>query len=172
MLCLAEFRIARPWRKSWIGLGLAFSLLPVFASAQTSEVPLAQVKAVFQQYDHGWRTNNAQEILAVMAPDIEWTNDAGLRLVGTSQIEPFLKRLFKQPNFLAGKPGPLIYNSIRLLGSDVAVVACSEDTFNQKVWNTGKTVPVLHSHELTVLQRRDGRWLIVSDLVSDESHGI
>jgi len=48
----------------------------------------------------------------------------------------------------------------------------TEDTFNQKVWNTGKTVPVLHSHELTVLQRRGGHWLIVSDLVSDESHGI
>jgi uncharacterized protein (TIGR02246 family) len=156
--------------KSWMALGFVFSLLPTFACAQTAE--LAQVKAAFQHYDDGWRTNDAQEILGVMAPDVDWTNDSGLRLVGKGQVEPFLERLFKQPNFLAGKPGPLIYNSVRLLSSDVAVVACSEDTFNQKIWNTGKTVPVLHSHELTVLQRRGGHWLIVSDLISDESHGI
>jgi uncharacterized protein (TIGR02246 family) len=158
--------------KSWIWLGLAFSLLPALAFAQTSELQLVQVKAAFEQYDHGWRANDAQQILGVMATDIDWTNDSGLRLVGKDKVEPFLKKLFKQPNFLAGKPGPLIYNSVRLLSSDVAVVVSTEDTFNQKVWNTGKTVPVLHSHELTVLQRRGGHWLIVSDLVSDESHGI
>jgi len=84
--------------KSWIWLGLAFSLLPALAFAQTSELQLVQVKAAFEQYDHGWRANDAQQILGVMATDIDWTNDSGLRLVGKDKVEPFLKKLFKQPN--------------------------------------------------------------------------
>jgi hypothetical protein len=62
--------------------------------------------------------------------------------------------------------------SIRLIGPNVAVVFSSEETDGQKDSLTGKAVPVLHTNELTVMQRQNGRWLIVSDLTSDESHGI
>ena len=60
----------------------------------------------------------------------------------------------------------------RRIGDDVVVISSAESTFGQKDSKTGKVVPKQRSNELTVLQRIGGRWLIVSDLTSDEAHGI
>jgi hypothetical protein len=59
-----------------------------------------------------------------------------------------------------------------MLGPDVAVVSSSEPTFDQIDSGAGKPVHVQHTNDLTVMQRRDGRWLVVNDLSSDEAHGI
>jgi len=59
-----------------------------------------------------------------------------------------------------------------MLGPTAAVVSSSVLTTDQQVWNTGKTVPALHTNELSILERQSGKWVIVSDLTSDEAHGI
>jgi hypothetical protein len=45
-------------------------------------------------------------------------------------------------------------------------------TNGQKDSATGKVVPLQRTNELTVMRRIAGRWLIVEDLTSDESHGL
>ncbi len=130
------------------------------------------VRAAFERYDKAWRTFDAKGVVDAYADDFEWTNEVGLRFADKVTLRVFLARLFSDPAFRMAKPGPLVIRSIRLLGPGVAVVESREETDGQKDAATGKIVPVLHTNELTVLQRRGGRWLIVSDLTSDESHGV
>jgi ketosteroid isomerase-like protein len=134
--------------------------------------PSTEVKAAFTRYDEGWRNFDVAEVLAAMAPEFEWTNSVGIRIVSKPQFETFLKSLFKNPRFRAGKSGPLVIHSIRMLGLTAAVVSSSVLTTDQQVWDTGKTVPALHTNELSILEKQSGRWVIVRDLTSDESHGI
>ena len=142
------------------------------ASVFATPNPDADAKAAFQRYDEGWRTYDVETVAAAFAPDFEWTNEVGLRFTDRAALRRFLTRLFQNPEFRAGAPGPLVIRSIRLIGRDVAVISSSEETDGQKDAQTGKVVPVLHTDELTVMRREAGRWLIVDDLTSDESHGI
>jgi len=150
---------------------LALAIPGVVASAPAPS-PLAEVRATFTHYDQAWRDYKVEDILSLFAPDFEWTNSVGVRITGKSDFEDFLKHLFANPRFRAGVPGPLVIHEMRLLAPDVAVISSSEVTDGQQVWNTGKTVAHQHTNELTVMQRRGGRWLIVFDLSSDEANGI
>jgi len=150
---------------------LALSI-PSLASSAPAPDATSAVRASFEHYDHGWRVYDVSEIMAVIAPDFEWTNSVGLRFTDKPKLAQFLTHLFKNPNFRAGTAGPLIIRSVRLLAPDVAILSSCEVTDGQKTWNTGKNVPHQHTNELTVLQRRAGQWLIVSDLISDEANGI
>ncbi|HEY3637953.1 MAG TPA: SgcJ/EcaC family oxidoreductase [Rhizomicrobium sp.] len=151
---------------------LAVLGLLVPGAAQCADTGEAGVRAAFMQYDKGWRDFDTNEVLATLAPDIEWTNSVGIRLHGTEEMRRLLNHLFKDASFRAGKPGPLTIHAIRMLGPDAAVVSSSEATFNQVDTRTGKPVPDQHTNELSVMEKRDGHWLIVNDLTSDESHGI
>jgi len=157
--------------KYWFAvLVAACGLTP--GSTMAAGNPQVLVRAAFVRYDEGWRTYNVDRILAAMAPDFEWVNSVGLRIGDRKKLGAFLAHLFAEENFRTGVPGPLVIHSIKLLSPDVAVVSSSEVTDGQKVWDTGKTVPHQHTNELTVMQRFDGHWLIVSDLSSDEANGI
>jgi uncharacterized protein (TIGR02246 family) len=154
-----------------------FILLTIFAlgspaAALAADDGQAAVKAAFLQYDKGWRDFNAEEVLATLAPDVEWTNSVGVRIHGKAEMGKLLAHLFKSPSFRAGVTGPLTIYAIRMLGPDAATVSSSAPTTNQVDPRTGHAVPVLHTNELSVMERRDGKWLIVTDLTSDESHGI
>jgi len=158
--------------RAFIYLAAALAALPLAAAAQPQIDPTAGPRAAFLRYDDGWRRLDAAAIAATLAPDVDWTNSIGLRILGRPKVQDFLIGLFKQPSFRAGTPGKLVIHAIRMLGPDAALVLSAEDTYGQRVWNTGQTVPVQHTNELTVLQRQAGTWLIVTDLTSDEAHGI
>ena len=149
----------------------AFSLiLPAVATAAPD--PTADVRAAFMRYDEGWRTYNVQEVLDAFPDDFDWVNSVGIRIVNKATMTKLLTRLFADPAFRAGKPGPTEIRSIRILDPNVAVVLSRQRTDGQVDTATGKTVPVLYTDEMTVLKHIDGRWLIVSDLSSDEANGV
>jgi uncharacterized protein (TIGR02246 family) len=142
------------------------------AQAREGADPTEAVRTAFIAYDNAWRTNNTQAVLDLFATDFEWTNSVGVRITDKADFGKFLTHVFKQADYQAGQDGPLKIVSIRLLCDDVAVVSSAESTFGQKDYRTHKPVPEQRSNELTVMRRIGGRWLIVSDLTSDESHGI
>ena len=152
------------------GLIIAIALLSPSATPAAPD-PAAAVRTLFHRYDEGWRTFNADEIVALFAPDFEWTNSVGASFTDKTRLRAFLIHLFKQPGFRAGQSGPLVIHAIRIFG-DVAVVSSSEATLGKKDSATGKVVPTLNTDELTVLHRVGGRWLIVSDLSADEANGV
>jgi uncharacterized protein (TIGR02246 family) len=146
--------------------------LAATAHAQPAADPAAEVRAAFQAYDNAWRTGKTQQIVDAFADDFEWTNSVGVRITHKADFKRFLDHIFHEADFQAGQDGPLVIHKLVLIGEDVAIVSCSESTFGQKDYRTHKVVPEQRSNELTVLRRIGGRWLIVNDLTSDESHGI
>ena len=151
------------------------ALTAIWASAVAAAPPANsadEARAAFDRYDQGWRTFDAAKVTDAFADQFEWTNEVGLRFTDKAKLKAFLTRLFADADFRAGQSGPLVIRSVRVLGPNIAVISSSEETDNQKDAATGKVVPVLHTNELTVMQRTAGRWIIVSDLTSDESHGI
>jgi len=148
---------------------LALTLSSAAQAAQTGD---AEARAVFMRYDDGWRTFNVQEIVDVFPADFDWVNSVGIRIVDKAKLTRFLTRLFSDPSFRAGKPGPTEVESIRMLGPNVAVVLSRQRTDGQVDTATNKTIKVLYTDEITVLKRINGRWLIVSDLSSDEANGV
>jgi uncharacterized protein (TIGR02246 family) len=142
------------------------------AAPVTDSAIRAEVLSAYVTFDGGWRAYDADKIVDSFADDFEWTNEVGLRFTDKTRLKSFLTGLFKQADFRAGAPGRLVIRSIRPLSPDVAVVSSSEETTGQVDPRTGKPVASLHTNELAVLQRQGGRWLIVSVLDSDESHGI
>jgi uncharacterized protein (TIGR02246 family) len=151
-----------------IALGLGGIVLAAAAPA----APVADARAAFERYDAGWRHYDVEAVVAAFAPDFEWTNEVGIHFTDKTQLRRLLRHLFADPKFLAGKPGPLVIRSVRLIAPDVAIVTSSEETKGQRDATTGKVVPIVTTNELTVMKHAKGRWLIVDDLTSDDSHGI
>jgi uncharacterized protein (TIGR02246 family) len=150
-------------------LGLATSA-PV--GAQAAPESTAEVRAVFDRYDQGWRTFDADMVTELFADDFDWVNSVGIRITDKTKLHGFLTHLFANPKFRKGQSGALVIKSIRMLGPDTAVVLSYEKTFGQVDTQTENVVPEYGTDELTVMVRRGGRWLIVSDLSADEAQGI
>ncbi len=149
------------------------ALLGLAHGAQAADDPVtAAARAAYIRFDEGWRAYDADKIIDGFADDFEWTNEVGLRFTDKARLRRFLTGLFKQADFRAGAPGPLVIRSIRQLTPEVVVILSSEETKGQIDPKTGKPVASLHTNELAVLQQQGGRWLLVSVLDSDESHGI
>jgi len=150
-------------------LGLAISAA---IGVQAAPESTADVRAVFDRYDQGWRAFDADAVTDLFEDDFDWVNSVGIRITGKANLHGFLTRLFTNPEFRKGHSGPLVIKSIRMLSPDTAVVLSYEKTFGQVDTQTEKVVPEYGTDELTVMVRRGGRWLIVSDLSADEGQGI
>ncbi len=151
---------------------LAMMLSAEGRAAQAAPDPAAEARAAFLRYDEGWRTFNAREVVDAFSDDFDWVNSVGLRFVDKAKLTRFLTRLFADPAFRTGKPAPTEVESVRVLDPNVVVVLSRQRTDGQIDSATHKTVQVLYTDEITVLKRIDGRWLIISDLSSDEANGV
>ena len=78
----------------------------------------------------------------------------------------YLERLFADEHFGAGRLVGPPQLSIRFLGGDVAVVKTYIEREGQQSVE-GTELPIRRNHSLKVLERRDGRWLIVSEMYID-----
>jgi uncharacterized protein (TIGR02246 family) len=146
--------------------------LTLASATQAAPNPDAEVRTAFMRYDEGWRTYNVQEVVDAFSDNFDWVNSVGIRIVDKTKLARFLTRVFAEPSFRAGKPGPTEVESVRILDSDVAVVLSRQRTDGQIDTATNKTIQVLYTDEITVLKRINGRWLIISDLSSDEANGV
>jgi ketosteroid isomerase-like protein len=105
----------------------------------------------------------------VYAPDVIWQNPFGVRFHSEAALARFLTGLFQRPGYLAGKTtSPAVFTDVTLLTPTTAT-ACEEDASQGQIDDaTGKPVGVRRSHVLYVLQKRNGAWLIVDEMIMDE----
>ena len=134
--------------------------------------PAADVRAAFMRYDEGWRTANVEAVVGAFSDDFDWVNSVGLRFSDKGKLTRFLTHLFADPDYRAGQPAPTEVRSVRMADPDVAVVLSRQRTDGKINSATGKAIPTLYTDEITVLRRTGGRWLIISDLSSDEANGV
>jgi uncharacterized protein (TIGR02246 family) len=101
------------------------------------------------------------------AEDADWVNAFGTTRKGRENIIEYLEKLFEDERFSQGKMVGEPQGSIRLLKEDVAIAKTYVERKGQGTRDGGE-IDSRHNHSLKVLVKKEGNWLIVSDMYMDE----
>jgi uncharacterized protein (TIGR02246 family) len=113
----------------------------------------------------GFRDLDVSRLVGVYAEDADWTNAFGTSRHGRDAILAYLKQLFADPCFGAGRLVGQPEVSIRFEG-EVAVVKTYVEREGQRLVGGGE-IPVRRNHSLKVLAMREGHWVVVSEMYMD-----
>jgi uncharacterized protein (TIGR02246 family) len=115
----------------------------------------------------GFIRRDADTLAPVYAADADWVNAFGSVKRGAQEIVSYLRGLFADANFNAGRMVASPQSHLRRLTSDVVTVSTHLRIAGQGLVGGG-AIPVRDNHSLRVLQKQaDGRWLIVSEMYMD-----
>jgi uncharacterized protein (TIGR02246 family) len=136
------------------------------SSFNPTQADQAAIGEVLFTLASGFRELDAWRFESVYVEDADWTIAFGTVLNGRDKIVSYLRDLFADPHFAAGKPISPPEASIRLASPDVAVVKTYIEREGQQTVEGGE-LPVRRNHSLKVLVKRDDRWLILADMYMD-----
>ncbi len=115
----------------------------------------------------GFATRDADLLVGIYADDADWVNAFGSVKKGAAEIVGYLRGLFADPNFDAGKLVAPPQSHLRKVTDDVVTVSSTLQIAGQLLLS-GEPIAVRDNHSLRVLARqRDGHWLVVSEMYSD-----
>jgi uncharacterized protein (TIGR02246 family) len=126
----------------------------------------AAIGQVLMALGGAFRELDADAAAPLYTDDADWVNAFGTRVDGRNEIVAYLRTLFADERFAAGKPVGPPQASIRFIADDVAVARTYIEREGQRTVE-GETLPVRRNHSMKVLVKRDGRWLIASDIYMD-----
>ena len=120
----------------------------------------------------GFRERDADKLVGVYTDDADWVNAFGSVKKGSNEIVAYLRGLFADDNFNAGKLKAPPESTVRVLTSEVVLVSAHLQVEGQKLVDGG-VIEERDNFSLRVLQRQtDGRWLIVSEMYNDANREI
>ena len=137
-------------------------------SANSGAQPEADEEAIletFKSWNRGWTEADADLAVQDYAEDTDWTNAFGDRFEGKTALRDGLAYIFSLGFVMAGDSAGNEYNDVTFLSPDVAMVRSKLVRSGQQT-STGEVMPDRHINHLRVYQKRDGRWLVVSHLIS------
>jgi uncharacterized protein (TIGR02246 family) len=115
----------------------------------------------------GFQQRDADQLVTVYSADADWVNAFGSVKKGGPEIVAYLRGLFSDDNFNAGKLKAPPETSIRVLTPEVVLVSAHLQVEGQKLVDGGE-IAERDNFSLRVLQRQvDGSWLIVSEMYND-----
>jgi uncharacterized protein (TIGR02246 family) len=115
----------------------------------------------------GFQERDADKLTRVYSSDADWVNAFGSVKKGRDEIVEYLRGLFSDDNFNAGRLKAPPETTIRVLTSDVVLVSAHLQIEGQKLVDGGE-IDERDNYSLRVLQRQpDGTWLIVSEMYND-----
>ena len=123
------------------------------------------VLATLESWNDGWATRDAVRAVADYADDVDWTNAFGDRFQGRDALKEGLEFIFSLDFVMAGESEENEYQDVRFLADDIALI-CSKLVRKGQQFENGDLMPERHIHHLRVLEKRQGKWVIVSHLVS------
>jgi uncharacterized protein (TIGR02246 family) len=110
---------------------------------------------------------DADALEGVYTDDADWVNAFGTVRTGRAEIVAYLRGLFADANFDAGKLVAPPESRLRRLGDTVVAVSTHLRITGQGLVG-GSTIDMRDNHSLHILQRQpDGRWLVVSEIYMD-----
>jgi uncharacterized protein (TIGR02246 family) len=144
---------------------IAFLLLGASAAAAQGPADRQLVVAAIDRWDRAWEVKDPALGAQDYSEDADWVNAFGMQRAGRGAIQDTLAEVFGLPFVAAGESRTMAHD-VRFLGDDVAVVATRVERRGQ-LSPAGESLGVRHTSHLRVFERREGRWLIVSHLISD-----
>ncbi len=133
--------------------------------AAQSDADEKAILETFNSWNQGWVESDAALAVKDYADDTDWTNAFGDRLQGKVALREGLEYIFSLGFVMAGDSAENEYADVRFLGEDVAIVRSKLVRTGQRT-STGEAMPDRHINHLRVYEKRAGRWLIVSHLIS------
>ena len=133
--------------------------------AAQSEADRNAILGTFDSWNQGWVEANAELAVRDYADDTDWTNAFGDRFEGKAALREGLDYIFSLGFVMAGDSAGNEFTNIRFLAANVAIVRSKLVRSGQRT-STGNEMPDRHINHLRVYEKRDGRWLIVSHLIS------
>jgi len=131
-------------------------------------IPEGEHEAVLrtiQSWNEGWMARDAALAVADYAEDTDWTNAFGDRFQGRDELQQGLEFIFSLDFVMAGSSAGNTYEDVTFLTPEVAVIRSQLVRAGQQT-DSGETMRDRHIDHLRVLQKRNGRWVIVSHLIS------
>jgi uncharacterized protein (TIGR02246 family) len=137
---------------------------------ELSDLPQADQDAIGQTLGAlltGFSQRDADQLVGIYSEDLDWVNAFGTALHGGPTVVEYLRGLFADDNFNAGKLAGPPEVDIRVLTAEVVLVSAHLQVEGQKLVGGGE-IEVRDNFSLRVLQRQgDGGWLIVSEMYND-----
>ncbi|MDJ0654321.1 MAG: SgcJ/EcaC family oxidoreductase [Xanthomonadales bacterium] len=143
-------------------LALLYVSAPVLAQTEKDR---EDVLRIFDSWNQGWANRDVELAVQDYADDADWTNAFGDRFQGKPALTEGLRLIFGLDFVMAGDSAQNEYQDVRFLGPDTAVVRSKLVRSGQQR-STGELMADRHINHLRVLEKRAGRWLIVSHLIS------
>jgi len=151
------------WTTIVILVAMGFPCLAFAEESGSDEV--AQVLATLESWNEGWRTRDAALAVSDYSDDVDWTNAFGDRFQGKEELEAGLNFIFGLDFVMAGSSGGNEYQDVTFLAPDIALLRSKLIRAGQET-GTGERMKDRHVNHLRVLQKRGGRWRIVSHMIS------
>ncbi len=129
----------------------------------------AAVCAVVMAAEKGVWDSDPEEVMPTYRSDALRVSATGMVAKGDTEIRSMLHRLFLRPEAAGIPVAPVEIRSVQFVAPGVAVVYSYMEKGGEIV-DVGQPVfPMQKTHEMRVLNKgSDGKWLIVSDIVSTE----
>lgn len=138
---------------------------PALAEPTGTSRDQAAIQAAIVRWDHAWESKDAVLAARDYAEDADWTNAFGMIRKGRSAIQATLTEVFALPFVMAGS-SETVGQEIRFLGPDTALVLTRVRRAGQQLPD-GQALGTRQTNHLRVFSRIEGRWQIVSHLISD-----
>ena len=154
-----------PRRVPLVASVLIMLFLASGARATERQADINAITAAIDQWNRGWQNKDPKLAASAYSDDADWTNAFGFYKRGRAEIEAFLKEVF-QLQFVMNADSSVADQVVRFLSDDVAAVRTRIERKGQTTPD-GQPLGTRHTHHLRVFHKQDGRWLLVSHLISD-----
>lgn len=124
------------------------------------------IKRAIANWDKGWKEFDARLATQDYAEDADWINAFGRARKGRAEIQRFFTDTFAAPEMRSRRSTPST-SSIRFVRPDVALISSSRETVGQKTASGGE-YPTRKTHDLRVMVKDKGKWVIASHQIMDE----
>jgi ketosteroid isomerase-like protein len=137
---------------------------PFFAFGQ-SEKDIQEIKGTLESWNRGWAEKNVDLAIRDYSEHVDWTNAFGDRFQSQKELKEGLEFIFGLDFVMAGSSGKNEFEDVGFLGANVVLLRSKLIRKGQKNAQ-GKVMPDRHINHLRVYNRIDGKWKIVSHMIS------
>lgn len=143
---------------------LMLLMLTAIALSQTA-ADTAAVLQTLDSWNRGWAEKDVDLAIEAYSDDCDWTNAFGDRFQGKAALKKGLAFIFSLDFVMAGNSGGNEFRDVTFLASDIALIRSKLVRVGQ-LKSSGEKMPDRHINHLRVLNLRDGKWQIVSHMIS------
>ena len=149
---------------------LIFASVALASGQSTSEAAQqadeAMIRVIVNHWQQAWDNFNASILAGDYAEDADWMNAFGAKEKGATKIVSFMVEVVKRPS-VAGRHTVWNEPQMRFIRPDVAIAYRDYQTVGQKTLG-GKEMPQRNTHSTWVLSKENGKWRILSQVISDD----